>query len=155
MVLSGLSHTALSLSLYFHLDGCDCRIDSWQSPDGGGSLTVDMYFNFLTCEPLAECSMPMQGAQVPESAVIDTLDVMDLPMLKCGIDSVIGEGTTIVGHTIKDGSLVFGEVRVNCIQGCLTWAANCHLGAADACFWHRAASQACMVKKDLLLMHAS
>ena len=46
------------------------------------------------------------------STYVDTLDVLDLDFVESGENSVIGEGTTIVGHTFRDGKIVFSQARV-------------------------------------------
>lgn len=51
----------------------------------------------------------LQGADVEEGAFIDTLDVMDHQFLQIGAGAVVGEGTTIVAHTFKDGHILFNQ----------------------------------------------
>ena len=40
---------------------------------------------------------------------MDTLDSMDLDFVSVGEKAVVGEGTTILGHSFKDGVMVFSE----------------------------------------------
>ena len=53
----------------------------------------------------------MQGAKVADSAFVDSLDVMDYEFLEIGENVVVGEGTTVLAHTFKDGNIIFSKVR--------------------------------------------
>lgn len=54
----------------------------------------------------------MQGATVSNSAVIDSLEVTDFDFLSVGKNAVIGKGTTIISHTVKDGNLFFSQASL-------------------------------------------
>lgn len=69
---------------------------------------------------------------MPDSVLIDTLDIMDLHMLTCGEDSVIAEGATIIGHTFKNGYLIFGPVSGVRGQGCTVDDCNTGLNSVQA-----------------------
>ncbi|KAK9812147.1 hypothetical protein WJX73_000290 [Symbiochloris irregularis] len=64
-----------------------------------GTALLNQYYNLL-------------GASLPPSVLVESLDLMDLHMLQCGEDVVLGEGSTIVGHTFKDGCIVFNHVKI-------------------------------------------
>lgn len=53
-----------------------------------------------------------QGAQVDDSAFIDTVDIMDIDCLVIGKNAVVGEGATVMAHTFKDGAITFSKVRI-------------------------------------------
>ena len=71
----------------------------------------------LQLQPHVRDLMPArttQGANVADSAFIDTLDVMDCDYLTVGPDAVVGEGTTVSCHKFKDGFISFERVRTAC-----------------------------------------
>lgn len=68
----------------------------------------------------------VQGAKIAENAFVDTLDVVDFDSLEVGENTVIGEGTTIVGHTFdSNGDIVFKKVTPRPTAPALL--ANCHV----------------------------
>ena len=52
----------------------------------------------------------MQGARIGEHTFIDSLDVMDLDLVEIEDEVVIGEGTTVLGHSFEGGKLHFCKV---------------------------------------------
>ena len=64
-------------------------------------------------EPLIKACLisckDVQGARVPTSALIETLDILDMDFLEIGAGAAVGEGATITAHTIRDGSLIFNQ----------------------------------------------
>ena len=54
----------------------------------------------------------LQGAQVADSAFIDSIDIMDIDCLVIGKNAVIGEGATILAHTFKDDTITFSKVGI-------------------------------------------
>ena len=64
------------------------------------------------CMGLTPC-IGIQGANVADSAFIDSTDVMDLDFLTIGPDAVVSEGTIVTCHTFKDGFITYSKVRPN------------------------------------------
>lgn len=65
------------------------------------------------------------------SAYVDSLDILDPDLVKIGKDAVIGEGTTIVPHTIQNGEIRFSEVS-HCMPSCLAILQDCQQAHAIA-----------------------
>jgi acetyltransferase-like isoleucine patch superfamily enzyme len=51
-----------------------------------------------------------QGARIGEGCYIDSLDVCDFELITIGDGVVVNEGSSIMGHSFKDGQLHFKEV---------------------------------------------
>lgn len=59
----------------------------------------------------------MQGARIPDSAFVDSLDIIDADFLDVGEEVAIAEGATILPHIMKDGFLVFHQA--SCVLAAL------------------------------------
>ena len=46
--------------------------------------------------------------------MVDSLDVMDAAFLEIGDDVVLGEHSTLLAHTFKDGCITFQKVNFPC-----------------------------------------
>ena len=85
-----------------HLHLCNAVLASKISMQGICQSTLSrlLKWNFLT----------MQGARIGEHTFIDSLDLMDLDLVEIEDDVVIGEGTTVLGHSFEGGRLHFRKV---------------------------------------------